>query len=175
MKLSYILIFTFILNTLSFAQKKEEHKDAHKNGPKPLEVKRFYNVGVSKDSVAGKVTYKVNGKEVDKKTYNMYQVTMNNMKTCKPCLLETYDINGTLLFKAAQYLDCMVGEWTEYYPSGKVKVAGHYRENEHDTWDMLWDGGYCVKHGTWTYYDETGKVTNSEKYSFGNLETSHEN
>ncbi len=166
MKISFTILFALLFAGSAYSQ-----KDSIKSAYKHLPLKRFYTVGIQKDSVKGKVTYKVNNKEVDKKTYSMYEVAQNNMKTCKPCLLETYNVEGVLLFKAVQYIDCMVGEWFEYYPSGKIKVVGHYRENETGTWDQLWDGGYCIKHGTWTYYDEKGKVTNVEKYSFGNIDT----
>lgn len=83
--------------------------------------------------------------------------------------METYDANEKLQNRAIKYLDCPVGYWINYYPSGKIKTIGYYRENESDIWEPLWDAGYCMKHGWWTDYDEKGKAIKKEHYEYGSL------
>ncbi|MGZ3884984.1 MAG: hypothetical protein ACXVPD_12560, partial [Bacteroidia bacterium] len=137
---------------------------------KNLEIKKIYSVAMDVDSAGGKKVYKIDSKVVDKSVYDKYHDAWKDVQNCKPCMLETYDINNKLLFKAVKYTDCPVGEWTSYYPTGKIKEKGMYRENDTGVWEDLWNSGYCIKHGTWTYYDENGKMVRQEKYSFGNLQ-----
>lgn len=137
---------------------------------KNLEVKKFYSVAMDVDSSGGKKIYKIDNKEVSQAVYDKYHKAWKDVQNCKPCMLETYDANDRLLYKAVKYTDCPVGEWISYYPGGKIKEKGMYRENESGVWDDLWNSGYCIKHGSWTYYDEKGKVIREEKYSFGNLQ-----
>jgi antitoxin component YwqK of YwqJK toxin-antitoxin module len=144
-------------------------KDNVKSIYKNLPVKKFYNVVLETVNENGKEVYKADGKVVDKTAYDKFTEGRKAMETCKPCILETYDANEKLVNKAVKYLDCPVGYWYNYFPSGKIKTIGHYRENESDVWDPLWNAGYCVKHGTWTEYNEKGKVTSFELYEFGNL------
>src|SRR5437868_6869233 len=147
-------LFSLFLFTFSFSQ-----KDTMKSIYKDLPVKKFYSVSTQSSSINGKVAYQADGKAVDKATYDKYNASMEDFKNCKPCILETYDAKEVLLNRAIKYQDCPVGYWVNYYPSGKIKTIGHYRENESDIWSPLWDAGYCMKHGTWTEYDEKGKVT----------------
>jgi antitoxin component YwqK of YwqJK toxin-antitoxin module len=111
------------------------------------------------------VKYFVDCKEVSKEVYLKYKNANDNLGKCTPCYMETLSKDGTLLHAGVQYTDCVVGEWTEYYPDGKVKVKGQYKENPTEKWNNIWKRGYCsVKEGTWTYYDENGNVTKTEKY-----------
>jgi antitoxin component YwqK of YwqJK toxin-antitoxin module len=50
----------------------------------------------------------------------------------------------------------------EYYPGGKIKIDGDMKYNK-----ALTD---YVKEGVWNYYDESGKLTKTEKYYKGHLE-----
>jgi antitoxin component YwqK of YwqJK toxin-antitoxin module len=50
----------------------------------------------------------------------------------------------------------------EFYPSGKIKLEGEMKFNK-----ALSD---YMKEGLWNYYDETGKITKTEKYYKGQLE-----
>jgi len=159
-----LILLNFLICTFCFAQ-----SDTIKSIYKDLAVKKFYSVNTSTESVNGAVVYKAAGKAVDKTIYDKYQSTRKNIETCKPCILETPNENDVLQNRVIKYLDCPVGYWINYYPDGKIRTIGHYRENDSDTWDPLWDAGYCIKHGTWTEYDEKGKVIKAERYDFGNL------
>ncbi len=136
---------------------------------KNLEVKKFYNVYLTVDTLNGKAIYKAENKIIDKNIYDKYKATRKNIENCKPCIIETYDVNEKLIYRAAKFEDCPVGEWISYYPNGKIKEIGHYRENDTGNWEDLWNSAYCIKHGSWIFYDEKGKVTKTENYSFGNL------
>lgn len=143
--------------------------DTMKTIYKNLPVLKFYTVSTETVTENGAIVYKAGGKVIDKATYEIYSASSKSMMQCKPCILETYDRNNVLSNRAVKYLDCPVGYWINFYPSGKIKTIGHYRENESDIWDPLWDAGYCMKHGTWTEFDEQGKVISREVYDFGNL------
>ncbi len=159
-----IISLIVLLPFFSLAQ-----KDNAKTVYKDLPVKKFYSVNTETLTENGKEVYKADGKIIDKATYDKYVEGRKSLETCKPCVLETYNAEGKMLNKAVKYLDCPVGFWYNYYPSGKIKTIGHYRENESDIWDPLWNAGFCVKHGTWTEYNEKGKVISFELYDFGNL------
>lgn len=160
-----VLIVLIFISPLFKAQ-----LDTMKSSYGKLEVKRFYSVNTSTlTGPDGAVVYKAGDKVIDKATYEKYNSSSGNFKTCKPCVMETYDANEKLQNRAIKYLDCPVGYWINYYPSGKIKTIGYYRENESDKWEPLWDAGYCLKHGTWTDYDENGKITKTERYNFGSL------
>ncbi|MBI3512375.1 MAG: hypothetical protein HY064_17065 [Bacteroidetes bacterium] len=117
-----------------------------------------------------KIKYWVDCKEVSEKEYMKYYVPNDQLGDCKPCYLETLDKNDHLLTAGVQYTDCPVGDWFEYYPDGKIKVNGHYKENLTGNWDDLYARGYCaIKNGTWTYYAEDGSVTKKEIYKDGVL------
>lgn len=159
------LIFLSLFISSAFFAQKDDTKSIYKDLP----VKKFYTVSTETVSENGNTVYKAGGKVIDKTTYDKYNESRKNLENCKPCVLETYDAGEKLVSKAVKYKDCPVGFWYNYYPSGKIKTIGHYRENESDIWDPLWDAGYCMKHGTWTEYNEKGKVIKKELYNFGNL------
>lgn len=162
-----LILLSIFISSAVFGQ-----KDNTKSIYKDLPVKKFYTVNTETVSENGSIIYKAGGKVIDKVTFDKYAEARKNPENCKPCILETYDANEILVSKAVKYKDCPVGYWYNYYPSGKIKTIGHYRENESDVWDPLWDAGYCMKHGTWTEYDEKGKVKSFETYDFGNLKVS---
>lgn len=136
---------------------------------KDLKVKKFYSVATESVVADGKTVYKANGKLISQDKYEMIQASRGNITSCTPCILETYDENDKMVSKSVQYQDCNVGFFISYYPNGRIKTIGHYRENDTDVWEPLWDHGYCVKHGTWTDYNEKGKPIKIERYDFGNL------
>lgn len=166
MKSALCIVALFVFNLSIFGQ-----KDTIKTTYKNLEVKKFYSIMTESLTVNGKIYYKGNGKEITKEKYEEYIKSRSAMADCKPCILETYDENGKLQTKAVQYNDCNVGYFIAFYPNGKVKTIGHYRENESGVWEPLWDNGYCIKHGRWLEYNEKGKVAKTEYYDFGNLKT----
>jgi antitoxin component YwqK of YwqJK toxin-antitoxin module len=159
-----LLLFCFTICLLTRAQ-----LDTMKSIYKNLPVMQFYSISTETITENGNVVYKAGGKAVDKATYDKYNDSHRSMMKCKPCILETYDGNNILASRAVKYLDCPVGYWINYYPDGKIRTIGHYRQNESDVWEPLWDAGYCMKHGLWTDYDQNGKVIKTELYDFGNL------
>lgn len=160
-----IILIGLMLISFMLKSQKDTMKSIYKNLP----VLKFYTVSTETVTENGVIVYKAGGKVVDKATFEKYANSAKAMTQCKPCIMETYDANNKVASRAVKYLDCPVGYWINYYPSGKIKTIGHYRENESDVWDPLWDAGYCMKHGLWTDYDEKGKVIKKELYNFGNL------
>jgi hypothetical protein len=165
-KLIFFLIATFFYK-LSFSQADIVMADTTKSVYKNLTIRKFYSLGYSTSSRDNITTYKINDKEVDKGTYDKYHSTWKNMETCKPCILLTYDYNDKLLTKGIQYTDCIVGFWIEYFPSGKVKLIGHYKENVTGNWDSAYDKGFCRPDGIWSYFSEQSKKLYSEIWKDG--------
>ncbi|MDD2984358.1 MAG: hypothetical protein PHQ74_13315 [Crocinitomicaceae bacterium] len=135
---------------------------------KALETKKFYSVRLSSQTTNGKGTYEVNGKKVSKSTYDKYQSTWKNMETCCPCILKSYDENDVLIREAVSCTDCDVGVFKEFYPNGKVKLSGRYKEYPSENWDDIWARGFCsVPDGQWTYFNEKGDTLYSEFWKDG--------
>lgn len=133
-----------------------------------LETKKFYSVRLSSQTTNGKATYEVNDKKVSKSTYDKYESTWKNMETCCPCILKSYDENDVLIREAVSCTDCGVGAFKEFYPNGKVKLSGRYKENPTENWENIWDRGYCsVADGQWTYFNEKGDTLYSEFWKDG--------
>jgi hypothetical protein len=153
-----ILSGAFICN-LSFAQIAIKKTDTTASVYKGLDTKKFYRIGFSSTVVNGVTTYEINDKVVSKTIYDRYHDTWENMATCKPCILLTYDINEKLLYKGIQYTDCRVGYFIEYFSNGKVKLIGHYKENESGNWE----NSTCNnKDGAFTYFNEEGEELYTE-------------
>jgi hypothetical protein len=163
-----IFLLTFSCS-LTFAQIDLTKTDTTKSVYQGLETRKFYRVGYSSSSINGVTTYRLNDKEVSKSTYDRYHSTWENMETCKPCILMTYDINEHLLCKGIQYTDCPVGFWIEYFPNGKVKLIGHYKENVSGDWNFSWNGGFCEPDGAFTYFNETGEEIYTEYWENGDF------
>ena len=168
----YSLLFTVFLFFLAGKSASAQADSTHPVYP-ALDTMVIYSVnlasGPAKDcshfDAKYPVKYFVDCKEVSQDVYLKYKNANESIKKCKPCYMETLDKNGVLLYEGVQYEDCVVGAWTEYYPDGKIKVTGQYKENPTDNWNNIWKRGYCsVKEGVWTYYDENGNVTKTEKY-----------
>ena len=165
-KLISFLIAVLFYNQ-SFSQADTLITDTTKSVYKNLTIRKFYSLGYSSSSKDNITTYKINDKEVDKTTYDKYHSTWKNMETCKPCILLSYDYNDKLLTKGIQYTDCIVGFWIEYFPNGKVKLIGHYKENKEGNWDSAYDKGFCRPDGNWSYFNEQGKKLYSEIWKEG--------
>jgi antitoxin component YwqK of YwqJK toxin-antitoxin module len=167
MKRATLTILIGLIWTLTFAQVDATMTDTTKSVYKGLITKKFYNIGYSSSSTNGVTVYKMNDKEVTKSNYDKYHNTWKNMETCKPCILETYDINNKLLKKGIQYTDCPVGFWIEYFPNGKVKLIAHYKENENGDWNNAWDRGFCRPDGAFTYFNDRGQKLYTEYWREG--------
>jgi antitoxin component YwqK of YwqJK toxin-antitoxin module len=135
---------------------------------KGLETKKFYSVGLSSQTINGKGTYEVNGKTVSKSIFDKYKSTWENMETCCPCILKSYDENDVLIREAVSCTDCGVGFFKEFHPNGKVKLVGQYKENPTGNWKKIWNRGFCnVADGQWTYFNENGDTLYSEFWKNG--------
>lgn len=136
---------------------------------KRLKTKKFYSANFYSQSGYGIETiYKINGEFVNKRTFKKYKKKWKNMENCCPCILETFDINETLLTKGVSCTDCGVGWFNSYYPNGKIKISGGYKENPTDDWENIWYRGYCsVKNGQWTYFNNNGDTLYNEFWKNG--------
>jgi antitoxin component YwqK of YwqJK toxin-antitoxin module len=135
---------------------------------KGLKTKKFYSVSIHFQNKDGKSTYEVNGKKASKAKYDKYHSTWKNMETCCPCILKSYDENDVLLREAVSCQDCNVGSFKEFYPNGKVKLSGQYKENPTGDWKNIQNRGYCsVKEGIWTYFNQKGDTLYSEVWKNG--------
>ena len=154
---------------LTFAQVDLTKTDTTKSVYIGLETKKFYQPegDYSRRIQKGDTTYTHGGKEISKSTYDKFDSAWKNMETCKPCILMTYDINDILLRKTIQYTDCPVGFCIEYFPNGKVKLIGHYKENDSGDWKDAQDRGFCREDGAFTYFNEKGEELYSEYWKDG--------
>lgn len=135
---------------------------------KNLKTKNFYSVSLSSQTINNKGIFEVNGKKVDKETYNKYLSTWKNMEKCCPCILKSYNENDILLRESVSCTDCGVGWFKEFYPNGNVKLIGFYKENPTGKWKNIWNRGYCsVKNNQWTYFKENGDTLYSEYWNNG--------
>ncbi len=135
-----------------------------------LDTLTFYDVELEVETFHGRTTYWVDRKEVTKDKYDYYDFHWKNVDRCTPCFLKTYDTQEKLLKEGVQYGDCNIGDWTEYFPCGKVKIKGRFKENDTGDWFEIWTKGLCsVKHGLWVYFNEHGAVLYAEKYLNGGL------
>lgn len=135
-----------------------------------LETKKFYAVGTSMRTENGISVYEVNGEKVSKASYEKYHNAWDNMANCCPCILESYDINEVLLRRAVSCTDCVVGFYEAFYPNGKIKESGSYKENPTDDWEDIEDRGLCHdKKGLWVYFDEKGDTLYTELWDKGDF------
>ncbi len=133
---------------------------------KDLEARKFYSVSYFTNGSR----FEINGKTVSKSTYDKYKATWENMETCCPCILKSYDENDLLLSETVACTDCAVGSFKTFYPNGKVKLSGRYKENPTGDWNNIWARGYCsVPDGEWNYFNEKGDTLYSEFWNDGNF------
>ena len=137
---------------------------------KKLSTKKMYSVGLSFQTIKGKAVYKLDGKKISKSTYEKYKPNWDILESCCPCLLKYYDKNEILLREIVSCTDCRVGDYKEFYPNGKLKISGQYKENNSGNWDWktIQKRGYCsVPNGKWTYFNKKGDTLYSEFWKNG--------
>lgn len=135
---------------------------------KDLEVVKFYSVSMSSSRDGGRSTYTVNNKRVSKSVYDKYHDTWDDMSSCCPCILKSYDENDVLLSEAVSCTDCAVGYYKEFYPNGRLKLQGQFKENPTDDWDDIYRRGYCsVMDGKWFFYNGRGEIDYIELWDEG--------
>ena len=131
---------------------------------KGLQTKKFYAVNL--DSF-GRI-YKANGRIVSKSTYKKYHSTWENMKNCCPCIRKEYDEKDILLRERVACTDCSIGWFKEFYPNGRIRLMGQYKENLTGDWDNIYDRGLCnVRDGQWVYFNQKGDTLYSEFWKDG--------
>ncbi len=114
--------------------------------------------------------YFANCQETNKERFDSLKASKENMRKCKPCVLNYFDDAGNIIQTTMQFKDCYVGDYYEYYPNGQLKVKGSWKKNHTGNWRRIWKRGYCsVIDGIWTYYSETGAVIKTETYKDGVL------
>jgi hypothetical protein len=125
---------------------------------KNLQIKKTYNVGLTSTTTGGRSVYKVNDKIVSKDVYDNYKKGVDAINECCPCILKTYDEKDVLLNEYVSCGDCPVGYYNEFYPDGKLKIKGQFKENPTENWKDIYGRGYChVTDGKWLYYNEKGQ------------------
>jgi hypothetical protein len=118
----------------------------------------------------GAVIYKVNSRVVNEKQWKKMTIGISKIKICTPCIVKTYNAKDTLVSIGVQYRRCDIGSYTAFYPDGRVRISGQYKENTTGKWDKASLSLYCSKKdGLWTYYTPSGKVKTTELYKDGRL------
>ncbi len=156
MKQTITILFTLILLVgHSYGQKKSG--SVYRN----LKTKKFYSNALS---------FQFNDSIVSKSTYRKYKKSWGNRVNCYPCLLQFYDDNDKLMSEAVLYSEELwgVGWFKEYYPSGKLKLTGQYKENTNGNWEEFKEKGYFNREdGKWTYFKENGDTLYNEYWGNG--------
>ena len=136
-----------------------------------LDTISYYQIDSESMSIEkGIVLYKVNNKSVSEQQWKKMTIGISKIKICTPCIVKTYSANDYLISIGVQYKKCDVGGYTGYYPDGRVRVTGQYKENPTGKWDRPILSTYCSKkEGIWTYYTESGKIKELELYTDGKL------
>lgn len=164
-----LLLLFSVLASLARAQNTAVSIEAAVEYPE-IDTVKFYAVTLREELVDGKMYYQVNDCPVDKEVYDYYDQFDGNGERCHPCYRKTYNEHEKLLNEGPEYAGCHVGKWIEYYPSGKVKLTGHYKVNDSNSWDEIWSRDFCsVQEGIWIYYNEDGTVMKVTRYKDGEL------
>jgi hypothetical protein len=112
------------------------------------------------------IKYYSDCKEISKSQYDIYSEEYRQIKDCTPCVVKRLNYQDSLLSYSTQYTDCRVGNYIEYYSSGKPKTMGHYKVNETGKWNRIYPRGYCsVKNGFWSHFDSLGTLLYTETYN----------
>ncbi|RTQ46309.1 hypothetical protein EJV47_22555 [Hymenobacter gummosus] len=160
----WIIVFASLLLTIQDAVSQSASTSSYKN----LATKKFFSGSSSKKPDGIGFSYFIDGKRVDKITYDSFQSSRRNIDNCCPCILQMYNSDGRLVNEGVRCTDAPVGWWKTYHPNGKLKESGQYKENDSGNWDNLCERGYCsVKVGRWTYFDEQGNQLYVEDWKDG--------
>jgi hypothetical protein len=135
----------------------------------PLDTVTYYLIqSESMTLEKGSAEYKVNDRVVSEQEWEKMTIGKEKIKACKPCVVKTYDMNDRPVCMAVQYMKCDVGFYIGYYPDGKVKERGSYKENKTGRWDKAALATYCgQKDGNWATYNEAGNIISSTLWKDG--------
>lgn len=165
MKRNKLLITLIIVCGQAFGQ--HDSSTVYKN----LKVVKYYFINLlsAETIIGGDTTYQANGKEINKTTYDKYLISRQDWQNCCPCIIESYDENDNLLAESVSCGgECIVGWLKGYYPNGKMRFIGSYKENPTEDWSNIWERNYCsIKNGLWIYFDENGDTLYSELWDNG--------
>ena len=143
--------------------------DTVKSQYEHLDTVKAFNWGASSCAGCGQpnAKYRIENKLVSKATYDSCQADLQKMITCTPCYLKVYNKkSGQLVSESAQYTDCNVGVWIEYYPSGKISRIMHFKENKTNNWKKF---PCSVLDGVWKEYKKDGSIVKEEIWKDGKL------
>ncbi len=93
------------------------------------------------------------------------QVTVAyNPSAATPLPVTKYHCNGKIQAEYSWWMFGYTGAYKEYHSNGKVSVSGQFTEKPPAVSVFM-----ARKTGTWTFYDEKGKVTKTEQWDNGRL------
>lgn len=75
-----------------------------------------------------------------------------------------YYPSGQKLWESTLRFDCRIGPYKEWHSNGVLKIQGEYSDKHVTTWAKP-----EKKIGTWSYYNESGKLIKEEFYEEGKL------
>jgi hypothetical protein len=154
-----ILVFSFQLQAQDIDRK--------------LDTLKSYDVNLDEVLTTWGKKYMANGKEISKEQYMKYKENWAITEQCHPCVMVTYDHLDRIKHQAIQYFDCLVGDYIEYYPDGKIKTKGAFKIPPGNDWSNLKLRQLCsVRDGKWIYYNESGKAELIETYVDGRVTNS---
>ncbi len=146
-------------------------KEWHSNGKLAIErTQTADTVTETKYSAAGKMSslkkWDKNGMWVLHREWcDGGQLTADyNPTASTPQAVKKYHCNGNLKAEYNWYVFGFTGVYKEYHSNGKVYIEGQYTEKPADQSVFM-----ARKTGTWTFYDDKGKVTKKEKWDNGKL------
>ena len=113
-----------------------------------------YSVGLSSNNDS----YNMNGKEITKENYEHFRGnTFEEAQNCCPCIFVSKDINEKVLYDYFGCAECQMGFYHTYFPNGKLKVSGLYKEIDSNKLESSNFSSLCsIKNGKWIYYDSLG-------------------
>jgi hypothetical protein len=110
-------------------------------------------------------TYFLNCIETSKDSFDYYVEKNSQLYTCKPCVVQHYNLEEQLISTIVQYTDCYVGDVITYYRSGSIKYTGHFKENHTEKWRKFLRKEYTgLQDGIWLFYDEAGNLIETINY-----------
>ncbi|HEX7413246.1 MAG TPA: hypothetical protein VF411_04300 [Bacteroidia bacterium] len=146
------------------------------NSQQKTDTIRYYNLLMHEGIQNGKKVYVVNEINIDSVRYAFLykQWAKNVIRKCRPCYLLELDVNDSIIKEGNFYFTTPIGIYKEYYPNGKLKTIGNYKNVYPLTHDDFKLGVPCigkctVKDGEWKYYSDKGKLIKTEKYEVGKL------
>ncbi len=131
-------------------------------------VQKYYQVNLKETQKGKKSKYFVNDRRISKSEFEKFNSDKDRIGNCIPCIVERYNENDILIKQAYQYTDCYIGFYKEFYPNGKIKKEGQFKENLTEDWEDLSERGLCSKKtGKWIFYSENGDTLYSEFWGNG--------